>query len=40
MKKSFWSKLALGVSAAALLAACSSQSSDSGSKGSGAKKKN
>jgi len=38
MKKSFWSKLALGVSAAALLAACSSQSSDSGSKGNGSKK--
>ena len=29
MKKSFWSKLVLGVSAAALLAACSSQSGDS-----------
>ena len=38
MKKSFWSKLALGVSAAALLAACSSQSSDSGSKGNESKK--
>ena len=38
MKKSFWSKLALGVSAAALLAACSSQSSDTGSsKGKGSK---
>ena len=37
MKKSFWSKLVLGVSAAALLAACSSQSSDSGSKGNGSK---
>lgn len=37
MKKSCWSKLVLGVSAAALLAACSSQSSDSGSKGNGSK---